>query len=238
MSSPLALPFVLRRDKSRTDEISHEEWLFAAFVHMANLMERRLQGSLPSELWSQRWTEWERGKFRKIVKRATPQKFDQLASEDDAVHTLLELPGGPLELLSLPPYHLDEPDLRVKPLQVSGLNYEPIGDYGSTVVSHTNAEDPEGVALYEGDFAPKGNPALVVAYDGLLGASTGKLMAQAGHAAQLLKRKVSSWNLASTPIEIVDSFEADGVTWLLEVRDSGFTEIAPDSITIKVGIRQ
>lgn len=237
MSSPLALPFVFRRDKSRADEISHEECLLAAFVHMANLLERRHQETLPSELWSNRWESWERGKFRKIVKRATPQRFDQLASEEDAVHTLLELPGGPLELLSLPPYYLDEPDARVKPLQVSGLNYEPVGGYDSMALSHTNAEAPEGVALYEGDFAPENSATLVVGYDGLLGASTGKFMAQAGHAAQLLKLKAPGWQLGAAPVEIIDNLEEDGVKWLLEVRDAGFTEIAPDSVTIKVGAR-
>jgi hypothetical protein len=61
------------------------------------------------------------------------------------------------------------------------------------------------------------------------------MMAQAAHGAQLLKILEPGWTYDSEPVQIVDNFDLEGVDWLLDVVDAGFTEVAPNSNTVKVG---
>jgi len=211
---PMALPIVLLRDKNQ--DLTHEQCLLASFSHMAKLMEQSISGEWELD-WQQPWDGWKGGKFRKIVKRANPQRFAGLAEEPQSIHTTIQLGDELIELLSFPPYHLSDPDPRVKPLQVAGLDYEAAGEF------HADAQSKDG------------RSGLVLAYDGSLGATTGKMMAQAAHAAQLLRIMEPGWRLGDEPIQVVDSFAVQDVDWLVSVVDAGFTEVAPNSNTVKVG---
>jgi len=211
---PMALPIVLLRDKNQ--ELTHEQCLLASFAHMAKLMELSLSESWDQD-WQQPWDGWKGGKFRKIVKRANPQRFAGLAEDPQSIHTAIQIGDELVELLSLPPYHLSEPDPRVKPLQVAGLDYEAAGEF------HADAQPAES------------RTGIVLAYDGSLGASTGKMMAQAAHGAQLLQIMEPGWTFGSEPVQIVEGFAVEGVDWIVDVVDAGFTEVAPNSNTVKVG---
>lgn len=218
----MALPIVLLKDKNQ--ELSHEQCLLASFLHMAKLMEGSLSGDWGQD-WQSPWESWKVGKFRKIVKRANPQRFAGLAEDPQSIHSAIRLGDELIELLSFPPYLLSEPDPRVKPLQVAGLDYEKQGEFPF---------DAQGRGLQANEFAEP-RTGLVLAYDGSLGATTGKMMAQAAHAAQLLKLKEPSWSFDAEPVQVVDGFDCEGVEWLVEVVDAGFTEVAPNSNTVRVG---
>lgn len=239
-NNPMALPIVLRRDKNQ--EVSHEQLLLAAFSHMALISEKARQQDW-TESWSVPYEAWRGGKFRKIVKRANPQRFDALAEDPEAIRTVIEIDGESIELLSLPPYLLSDPDPRVKPLQVSGLNYEPVGEFPETEdhivkISREEASENEAVTSLSTSVRDRPSVSIVLAYDSILGASTGKMMAQAAHGAQLLSQTVIDWKIQNKAIEVIDNFDAEDVQWIISVTDSGFTEIAPNSTTVKVGVRK
>jgi len=208
---PMALPIVLLRDKNQ--DLSHEQCLLAAFAHMTRLVDLRSAEDWGRD-WQEPWDRWNTGKFRKIVKRANPQRFAGLAQDPQSIHSAVEIDGDLVELLSFPPYELSEQDPRVKPLQVAGLDC------------------PKSKEIH-----PESTEELILAYDGSLGASTGKMMAQAGHAAQLLRSKYSELNPVVESMRVVDSFDQDDIEWLVEVVDAGFTEVAPNSVTVKIGRR-
>lgn len=241
-NNPMALPIVLRRDKNQ--EVTHEQLLLAAFSHMA-LISEKARNQDWTESWSVPYEAWRGGKFRKIVKRANPQRFDALAEDPEAIRTVIEIDGESIELLSLPPYQLSDPDPRVKPLQVSGLNYEPVGEFPEAenrsvkISREENSENEAHSAIsLTSSIIDRPSVSLVLAYDSILGASTGKMMAQAAHGAQLLSQTVVDWKVHNKPIEVIDNFDAEDVQWILSVTDSGFTEIAPNSTTVKVGVRK
>lgn len=209
-SNPMALPIVLLRDKNQ--ELTHEQCLQASFSHLSELTLQSLSNEW-TPAWQEPWDNWKNGKFRKIVKRANPQRFSSLAKDPDAIHTKFFIGGELIELLSFPPYSLDNQDPRVRPLQVAGLNYEA-------------SKSPASIEDWEG---------LILAYDGSLNATTGKMMAQSAHAAQVLVRDYPT--LKSEPLLIVDGLQQDDVKWLVTIVDSGFTEVAPNSTTVKVGFK-
>lgn len=206
----MALPIVLLRDKNQ--DLSHEQCLLASFAHMAKLMDQSLSGEW-TEDWQTPWDQWKTGKFRKIVKRANPHRFSMLVEDPQSIHSAIQVGDELVELLSFPAYELTDPDPRMKPLQVAGLDYESRGSFPT----------------------PGSEGGLVLAYSGELGASTGKMMAQAAHGAQLLKLREPGWHFSDEPVQVVNGFEQEDVDWLVEVVDAGFTEIAPNSLTVKVG---
>lgn len=219
---PMALPIVLLRDKNQ--ELTHEQALLASFAHMAKLMEQSLSEEWGQD-WQQPWESWRGGKFRKIVKRANPQRFAGLAQDPQSIHTAIRVGDELIEVLSFPPYRLSDPDPRVKPLQVAGLDYEAQGAFPL---------GPQSVGIQHNALAAP-RTGLVLAYDGALGATTGKMMAQVAHGAQLLKILEPGWSFDSEPVRVVDGFSVEGVDWLLNVTDAGFTEVAPNSNTVRVG---
>lgn len=236
--NPMALSIVLRRDKNQ--ELTHEQLLLASFSHMA-LIAEKARDSNWSKNWSIPYMSWREGKFRKIVKRANPQRFDALVEDPEAIHTVIELDGESIELLSFPPYLLTNPDPRVKPLQVSGLNYEPLERFPSTVGTTfkiAKEMDSSGEICLKSELKKPTSSNIVIAYDAILGASTGKMMAQVAHGAQILAQTVSNWKIDSKSIEVVDNFDDKDVDWVFTVTDAGFTEIAPNSTTVKVGVRK
>lgn len=219
---PMALPIVLLKDKNQ--DLSHEQCLQASFEHMAALMEQSISGEWDRS-WQDPWDSWKVGKFRKIVKRANPQRFAGLAEDPESIHSTIQLGDELVELLSFAPYYLSDPDPRVKPLQVAGLDYEqrgrfPLDNQSRGIVGKELGKPHEGIVL---------------AYDGKLGASTGKMMAQAAHGAQMLSLLDPSRKLRSESLQVVEGFDAPGVEWLVSVVDAGFTEVAPNSNTVKVG---
>ena len=105
-------------------------------------------------------------------------------------------------------------------------------------ISREESSENEAVTSLATSVQDRPSVNIVLAYDSILGASTGKMMAQAAHGAQLLSQTVIDWKIQNKGIEVIDNFDAEDVQWIISVTDSGFTEIAPNSTTVKVGVRK
>jgi peptidyl-tRNA hydrolase len=156
-------------------------------------------------------TAWMDGRIRKIVKRAKNSAWVKTQ------HTKLpyrEASYGTATVRVFAPIPLSTQPSALKKLQVSGLQAD---------TGETNANE--------------GKPSLHIFVDETLDMSTGKLVAQVGHAVQLFlmyayEAKVFSWletgqliRVTRTPV-MPNENEVD-----VFVRDAGFTEVPAGSIT-------
>ncbi|TDW16006.1 peptidyl-tRNA hydrolase [Kribbella kalugense] len=163
--------------------------------------------------WAEAMTTWQDHQIRKIVKRARGAEWRRAESVPGiTVH------GGTAEVRVFPPTAVDAVPVELANLQVSGTDFE----------------DPDELPAVE-----PGVPVLWVNPE--LEMSSGKAMAQCGHAAQLAWWDLSSaarkeWEAADFALA-VRTAEPDQWTRLLQtslpvVQDAGFTEIAPGSRTV------
>lgn len=153
---------------------------------------------------------WMDGRIRKLMKRVKPSSWDALIDELYPHHVGV---SGSAEVAVFAPMRVtDQPD-KVRKAQMSGLviqNQEP---------------------------AVTSTPYLQIVVDSTLGMSTGKLVAQTCHAAQLFlmrgpEEQVTQWldTGASVRVERVDRFP-DLTTQTVVIQDAGFTEIPAGSVT-------
>ncbi|GAA0376643.1 peptidyl-tRNA hydrolase [Acrocarpospora corrugata] len=160
--------------------------------------------------WAEAIAEWEQIGIRKVVRRARGAEWQRV----------LELPGltataGTAEVRVHPPIPLDAWPKELSRLQVSGTD----------LADHHPPEPAGDLVLWV-------NPGLEM--------SAGKAMAQVGHAAQLAwwgtgPEERAIWRAANFAVDVRTA--SPGI-WraLLEsglpaVRDAGFTEIEPGSVT-------
>ncbi|WP_214107683.1 aminoacyl-tRNA hydrolase [Acrocarpospora catenulata] len=201
------LPLVVRIERATPPERTDALRAAAAAV-LALLDDPRSAGEGE---WASAVQEWERIGIRKVVRRARGSEWRRV----------LELPGltaevGTAEVRAHPPIPLDGWPKELSRLQVSG-----------TELSDSAEPGPPGeVVLWV-------NPGLEM--------SAGKAMAQCGHAAQLAwwgsgPAERAAWREAGYATSVRT---ADPETWaelsgsgLPEVRDAGFTEIEPGSVTV------
>ena len=162
--------------------------------------------------WAEAYTSWERGRIRKVVRRARGAEWRRAEA----------LPGitvvsGTAEVRVFPPVPVDGWPRDLARLQVSG----------------TDLEDPEP----PGPPAP-GTP-LIWLNPGLP-MTAGKAMAQVGHAVQLgwwrlADKERAEWAAGGFPLAVRTAEPAHWTALtsggLPIVRDAGFTEIAPGSYT-------
>ncbi|MFF3667667.1 peptidyl-tRNA hydrolase [Microtetraspora malaysiensis] len=168
---------------------------------------------LDQDEWADPIAQWERIGIRKVVRRARGAEWRRA----------LALPGISVEVRTAevrthPPVPLDDWPRDLQRLQVSGTDLTDSGVPGRP--------DPESAVLWV-------NPYLEM--------SAGKAMAQAGHGAQLAwwgsdERARDAWRDAGLGVavrvaspELWNSLVDSG---LPVVRDAGFTEIAPGSVTV------
>lgn len=162
---------------------------------------------------------WMSGRIRKIVKRARNKAWDDTASTEQG---MMEVAFGTARVRVFPPFRISEMPAGVKKLQVTGLNTE----------LKPELDDADSDHKWSG---------LKITVDSRLGMSTGKIVAQICHIAQLFlmnaeESKVNSWmTMGAFPVKILFSEDIESLPFDVEVHDAGFTEIPAGSKTA-VGI--
>nr|WP_169335912.1 aminoacyl-tRNA hydrolase [Nocardia tenerifensis] len=170
----------------------------------------------PEGEWAQRYLAWKRSRIRKVTRRARGAQW-RAANEVDGV--TVEVDGA--QARALVPGPVGDVDARIKRLQIGG-----------TDLDHDDPGPPD--------------PELPVLWvNSALGMTLGKAAAQVGHASMLLAGALSERDaLRWAEREFCCSVrEADARQWraladevargtAVAVRDAGFTEVAPGSMTV------
>ncbi len=207
-AAQFVLPLVVRIERdappARTDALET-----AARAVLMLLTDDRSDGEGE---WAQAVYDWQDGRIRKVVRRARGAEWRRAeALPGITVH------GKSAEVRVFPPVPLDAWPKDLARLQVSG----------------TDLDDPQPPAAP----AP-GEP--VLWFNPGVQMTAGKAMAQAGHAAQLgwwalSDERAAHWQREGFPLAVRT---ASREQWsrlvnddLPTVRDAGFTEIAPGSVT-------
>jgi peptidyl-tRNA hydrolase len=157
--------------------------------------------------WKEPINNWINGRIRKVARRARGVAWDKVQDLPGVTVTV-----GKAQLRVLLPHPVEETPTDVKKLQVAGLDLPKSG-----LVPTIDADIKLSVSL---------NPDISM--------TTGKSMAQIGHATQLAifqssTEQVEAWASLGSAYTLVgwDAFEF----WTAEVQDAGFTEVAPGTYT-------
>ena len=208
----LAMQMVLRIEKS--DPPDRTELLTAAARSVALLcLDDRSGADGP---WSEPMTAWCDARIRKIARRARGTHW--VAAQEVWGVTATE---GDAQARAFVPGRVGDVDRRISRLQIGGTDVD--GSLPST-------PGGAGVCLWV-------NPDLEM--------TVGKLAAQVGHGAMLAvklldERAARQWRDAGCPLSVCladrdrwsDLLAADAQQRAVAVRDAGFTEIAPGSVTV------
>ncbi|MGV9678596.1 peptidyl-tRNA hydrolase [Nocardia sp. NPDC003482] len=170
----------------------------------------------PEGEWEERFLTWKRSRIRKVARRARGAQW-LAANEVDG----LTVSRDGAQARALVPGPVGDVDPRIRKLQIGGTELEP---------DTPGPPDPEFPVLW---------------VNAELGMSVGKAAAQVGHASMLLAgalpvRQVYAWSLRGYRCAVRD---AGSERWsalcdrvrngsATAVRDAGFTEVAPGSMTV------
>lgn len=204
---PYALPIIVRLEKTPDLVPSHEEIIMATAKGMVSFFES--EKTCKGGAWNDNVTSWLNGRIRKIARRARGSEWEAVRNMDGIYASY-----GNAEVVILPPHPVDAVPNEVKKLQVAGLD---LIRNNSLVVGDTCGHLQFAV-----------NPEIEM--------STGKTLAQVGHAVQLTifnsdKKTLNSWRENNMPFSITswDTFGEGSVA----VHDAGFTEVEAGSLTAK-----
>jgi len=202
------LPLVVRIERdappARTDALET-----AARAVLTLLTDERSAGEGE---WAEAVRDWQDGRIRKVVRRARGAEWRRAEALPG-----ITVRGESAEVRVYPPVPLDAWPKDLARLQVSG----------------TDVEDPRPPAAP----AP-GEP--VLWFNPAVQMTAGKAMAQAGHAAQLgwwalSRERAEAWRGEGFPLAVrtatPEQWSRLAAADLPTVRDAGFTEIAPGSVT-------
>lgn len=169
----------------------------------------------PGGEWEQRYLTWKRSRIRKVARRARGAQW-LAANEVDGL--TVEIDGA--QARALVPGPVGGIDQRIRKLQIGGTELE--------------SDDPGPV-----------DPELPVLWlNSELGMTVGKAAAQVGHASMLLAgalpvRQVFEWAARGYRCSVREAGPHwPALSWLVRegsataVRDAGFTEVAPGSMTV------
>ncbi len=170
----------------------------------------------PGGEWEQRYLAWKRSRIRKVARRA---RGAQWRAANEVAGVTVEIDGA--QARAFVPGPVGEVDQRIRRLQIGGTDLE-----------HDDPGPP-----------PPDVPVLWV--NSALGMTLGKAAAQVGHATMLLAGALSleearQWARRGLRCAVREAdpehwdrlsrMVADGVA--VAVRDAGFTEVAPGSMTV------
>jgi hypothetical protein len=165
--------------------------------------------------WQPAVSSWDAHRIRKVVRRARGAEWNRAADLDG-----MTIAHGSAEIRVYPPIPLEGWPRDLARLQVSGTDL--VDDYSP------------------GEADP-GHP--VILLSPYVTMSTGKAMAQAGHAAQLGYRELgetarTAWHSDGFTLAVRDATPTGWASALRAgapvVRDAGFTEVSPNSETATV----
>jgi len=210
-ADPWALSLVVRVE--RAEPPAHTAVLAAAARAVAVLLTDPRVTEPEGELRAavQRWRD---GRIRKIARRARGARWERTAA---LPHVEAVVAGAAVRAFA--PHPRDAVPAELAPLQVGGLDLA----------------DPEG-------WAPPAVPAsaLTVRLSPGVAMTTGKAVAQVGHAAQLALElldpgAVAAWRADGLAVRVVTGPPVLGAGERVEVADGGFTEVAPGTVTASAG---
>lgn len=204
---PESLPLILRLEKDPTMQPTHEEALLATSKAIVELFNDPRASS--SDEWLPYLESWMSGRIRKVSRRARGSAWDKVQELEGITVTF-----GNAEVRVLLPHPLDKPPLEIKKLQVAGLDLP---------------RDPN----YDFNSPSKG---LFTSINPDIKMTTGKSMAQIGHATQLAifnstEEEVRSWDDKGQEVHLGEWLSP--VRWQAEIQDAGFTEVAPGTVTAR-----
>ncbi len=157
---------------------------------------------------------WRGRRIRKITRRARGVRWERTA---ELPH--VEARSGDAAVRAFAPHPRDDVPPLLKPLQVGGLDLT----------------DPEGAAV------PAAAPGLLTIrlHPGVR-MSTGKAAAQVGHAAQLAWERLpalltSAWAAGGFGVRVLIGAPVLPAGERVDVRDGGFTEVPPGTVTASAG---
>lgn len=206
---PYSLPVILHTPAD--DVLTHEQVLEATVAAFINFFDSEMVSA--DLVWVDSLKTWMQGRIRKVVRRAKTSAFVKV--KEELTHFYFNHNG--VEILILPPHPVSQPPLLVKRLQVSGLD---LPSKGFSSLEEVNS-------------------GLLLAVNPDLSMSTGKMLAQVGHAVQLsvLYSTVDNlvrWHDNGFPFQFVDwPDERLQAKNIIEVYDAGFTEVEAGSLTVK-----
>ncbi len=212
---PYSLPVVLRLEKN-VDPPTHEQALLAAIRLITEIFDN--EKSVSDPIWSTNLRLWLEGRIRKVVRRARGSAWEKLRNTNE-----IYINYNGVEILSLPPHPVTETPDVLRNLQVSGLDLLRMDQ-----ANHY-------------DLTQK--PNLFVTVNDKVAMSTGKAMAQVGHAAQLAimsnnAQSLIDWKNANFPVSLIETNWLNHTTSglfvgknFISIQDAGFTEIEPGTVT-------
>lgn len=178
--------------------------------------------SLPGGEWHDEVTAWNGARIRKIMRRAR-------ASEWDRAQTVpgLTIAHRTAEVRVFVPGVVDEAPRELRKLQIQS----------------TPLDEPEQVS----ELAAPADPTLTVLLNPSVEMSWGKRGAQVAHAAQRCWQRFErkdrlDWNAANRPVRVLTPTHGlwDELlpTMTTTIKDGGFTEIAPGTLTAAAALRR
>ncbi|WP_019930272.1 aminoacyl-tRNA hydrolase [Nocardia sp. BMG111209] len=208
-----AMQMVLYLPKNGDVPLRSELLAAAASAAVALCLDPRVG---PGGPWEQRYLAWKRSRIRKVARRARGAQW-AAAGEVDGV----TVEGNGAQARALVPGPVGDIDPRIRRLQIGGTELEP------------DRPGPPDPAL----------PVLWVNAD--LGMTVGKAAAQVGHASMLLAGALPvdeafAWSRRGFRCSVRDAAGEHRATLCdrvregaaVAVRDAGFTEVAPGSMTV------
>ena len=207
-TAPWAMQLVLRDERTaRATHLAACEAAAEAAVRLIDDVRAR-----PGGPWHEAVATGDGGPIRKIVRRARGSRYTAVAALDG-----VEVEHRGAQVLALVPAPVDRVPPDLARLQVGGTQLPDVGEPAEAV--------PGG---------------LVVALTPLTGLSTGKAAAQCGHAAHLALRlltdaEVAAWRATGYAVRVElpdgDGWRAAVAGARVHVRDGGFTEVVPGTMT-------